>query len=469
MKNKNILVLTTRKNFVWTSMQEIIPQIETSWINYCREYEHSCSVVNVDEIQLKDLVSHLLTVDYLVVTAFNLEIVKALRFIRAKVGVDSPMFIYIHGLASVACWPFSHWGLVEVLNENDLFISSADRDSELLELTCNKSSIKVVPFTIEESEIRDLAKTQIDSTARASFYYIGRLSDQKNLLNLIWAFYLLKKYHNLNFHFDIFGNEDQLGSPNMGLDSTNYLDKIKQLINDLSLDSNITLHGFVNRHDIYELLPSGRNIFISPSLHSDENFGMAALRSLMKGDEAILTNWGGHSDFQKTFLNRVSYIDVNMTENGPVTYVHNIIASIQNCLTKLELDAVDTSYYLSKSISKRINDITNTSNSKLVIKSLTEKLAQSWRDFGKNKSKCFSSYDDPNFLSLAALYANKGQIEKWSTIDFSKCTYEISPLVEIVDDNYLVNDYKFSNMITLKRCNDSLVWLYKNGYLYITD
>ncbi len=54
MSKIKTIVLTSKENFVWTSMTEIVPSLELAWKESCNE-QHCVEIVNVDGLELKEL------------------------------------------------------------------------------------------------------------------------------------------------------------------------------------------------------------------------------------------------------------------------------------------------------------------------------------------------------------------------------------------------------------------------------
>jgi glycosyltransferase involved in cell wall biosynthesis len=317
-----ILLFTTRENFVWTSMQEIIPGIESLWHALDSE-KYNIETINVDKLKINELCQQILNADVIVLTAFNVKIALAARFARRDLLFSGRIYTYLHGMSSVGCWPFHEWELSKYLNQKDVFISSCRKDISLFRKAYENSQALLMPFHMEEDEL--ISPTIGIENEVTQFVYIGRISEQKNIHTLILAFSLFLKRVEKEVKLVIYGEEDDLGSPNMGKISGEYLYFLKDLAKNLGIEKEVQFKGFVPRGEINHELNKKDFIFISSSLHSDENFGMAALRCLLSGRRAILSNWGGHSDFQNQFDKNVFLVDVVISDNGPVLYIDELV------------------------------------------------------------------------------------------------------------------------------------------------
>ena len=115
-------------------------------------------------------------------------------------------------------------------------------------------------------------------------------------------------FFNKNIKLTIFGDEDNLGSPNMGILSNSYKDFLLSLISMLKVEDLVAFKGFVSRKIIDKYLAETDFIYVSPSLHADENFGMSPFNILKNGGYCLLSDWGGFSEYRNYFSNQVSYL-----------------------------------------------------------------------------------------------------------------------------------------------------------------
>jgi glycosyltransferase involved in cell wall biosynthesis len=431
-KNKEILLLTSEKNFSWFSMTEIIPGIKSLWEKYCLKNNIKLNIINVDNTDVKELLTTSLNIDHIVMTCFNMKISWALKIIRLKFGVDAPFSLYVHGMATTGLWPLSHWEWNNLLIENDSFIVNCSKDVNLLNSKFPFINVKNIPF-ISSSLIK------VDDRNKGepfSFYYAGRISEQKNLHSLILAFseYVKKDPEST---LNIFGEEDFLGSPNMNVESRECKKYLLSLVNKLKIENSVKFHGFVPREEIANILGDGKKVFISMSLHSDENFGMAALHALNSGHSAILTDWGGYSDFKSSYPESVELIPVSNSSRGPCVNIDEILKAMKEC-RKLESKTGQDKYDIDHVINllprvfinnhKRVADFT-------FAKSIASKRIDLNSD--DNSSWVFEDYSDSCYLEIASFYSSEVQKEI-GKIDFTRA--KIVPWVEISNSSLKVDD-----------------------------
>jgi len=130
--------------------------------------------------------------------------------------------------------------------------------------------------------------------------YTGRLSLQKNIISMLKLYYkFAKNLKNLPYLL-LAGNFDDLGAPFFGIHSPEgyYFSSCHSLIEMLpkkfqkriiflgGLDSNY-LRGIYHESDV----------FLSLSLHHDEDYGMSPAEALCCGMPVILSDWGGYASF----------------------------------------------------------------------------------------------------------------------------------------------------------------------------
>jgi glycosyltransferase involved in cell wall biosynthesis len=324
--NTRLLILTSRKNYIWVSMEEIISWIEKSWEKWAIRREISFKIINVDDSSFAEFTKAALTSDLIVVTCFNASIASFLTPLRGKLSLPTPWIFYLHGLASFGCWPLFQWKVGQSLTSKDAFVGSCSRDQDQFNLVFKNIPCRVIPFGLhEEKDLSPKAKSPI-----RKFVFIGRITSQKNLHSLILALSILKNHwSDSNWEMHFFGKPDNYGSPLMGRRETNYQKYLEELTLNLKVSENIHFHGFLPREEIESMMEDEQWIFVSPSMHSDENFGMAAFRSLINGHQAILSDWGGHHDFEKEFSNALTLLPVYHSEIGPFMDIKEMVEALK--------------------------------------------------------------------------------------------------------------------------------------------
>lgn len=357
MSKKNLVIVTSKENFVWTSMTEIIPWIEQIWVQWAKKNEVPVHVINVDELSLGPALKVLMNAELMVVTCFNLRVARFLTKIRTDFSIDVKMAFYLHNQATIGCWPLLNWKLLSVMTENDTFIGTCQRDAGAMKLNFHNAHTEIIPFSL--NELPERAPRHFKNSKR-KFAYIGRISAQKNLHTLIWAFSQL--LHE-DWEFHLFGSDDELGSPLMGLPQIQYKEYLEELIADFNLTQKIHLRGFVPREEIEKEMKDEKWIFVSPSLHGDENFGMAAFRCLVNGHLAVLSDWGGHSDFLKHFKTQSHGVRVYQGDYGPWLDVGELAVILEQAARNNEGFDTSLAHYENDILFEKMDKVWNSSRS----------------------------------------------------------------------------------------------------------
>jgi glycosyltransferase involved in cell wall biosynthesis len=297
-------------------MQEIIPTIERNWHASARPGRHEVVSRNVDTHPISELMPELLSADNIVFTCFTIKLCKIGELLRKSFGVEGRYFIYLHNQATILCWPFHNWGMGKYFRQDDVFVSTSSADADTFRHSFEKGRVEVVPFTVPG--LKEAYRVSKSCSSVIPFIYAGRLSAQKNLHTLLYAFRLLSdREPALAWRLTVYGKDDNLGSPNMGMGSKGYGAYLKRLARQLGIGDRVEFKGYRERASLHRELARQRHVTVSAGLHSDENFGMAQFHSLYRGNLAVLTRWGGYADFGKHFGKRVLLAQVEETPRGP--------------------------------------------------------------------------------------------------------------------------------------------------------
>lgn len=392
-------------------MQEIIPFLVGTWKEL--DSEHT-EIVDVDETSMKSYFKAMMTADQIILTCFTPSLYRAAAFIRSEVNNSAQFIIHLHNQATIGCWPLRHWGGKELFRESDVFVSSCQRDAACLKISYPEATVKVVPFSYKSlpREISNLKKSRT-----IPFIFFGRMSSQKNLHSLLLSFHHLSVENpEIDWTFDFFGNEDGLGSPNMSRQDQGYEIFLKDLVKKLKLDHRIRFNGFQDRGTIQKWLNEKKSIFVAPSLHSDENFGMAAFQSLIGGHLAVLSDWGGHSDFKKYFSKQVYLCPIYKTPAGPFLNPAEFKSHLVQAVTDYVQDISDLmpTNYLFESILQQNKNILKFKSQKQSLLQSSEAADLILSKIPKNPSKLdqgiFESYEDPLAHLFLSTYGMENQI-----------------------------------------------------------
>jgi len=300
-------------------MQEVTPAIERVWTGIGQSGRANVRMLCVPltleiEQRLQASVSQL---ERIVITVVAPGTVKAALFLRLQMKAAAPMIIYIYGDPTNGLHAFG--ALADVLTENDLFVVSCEAEAVTVRCCFPNARVSVIPFPlVDQFKVNGGERDTRHKTARLA--YVGRLSEQKNLHTLLFALWILRTSYGRvpRMTLDVYGGEDNFGSPNMGLKYPNYGTYLQELAELLGVADMVTWHGFKPRDWLFDNVHLESHIFVSPTLHSDENFGSSVLASLVNGHQVVTTAWGGHFGFQEWFPEQLILVPVRRSTMGPV-------------------------------------------------------------------------------------------------------------------------------------------------------
>lgn len=393
-----IAIITTRQNYAWTSMQEVLPALEKCWQNAADE----TLIINVDCEPIRKYIQFLLGCDAFIIIAYNETISRFITALRKDLQINCPIIFHLYGHATIAMWPEARFGALELFKTNDVFIGTCPGDLKCLELSLPNARGLDIPYPYEEmNSLNPIPKK------KTVFAYVGRLSDQKNVDLLLKAYSLLPSDSPQLF---IYGKEDHLGSPNMGIDSTQCLNHLLEISQNLGIQDRVIFKGFQTREHIYEELGTD-HIFVSASTHSDENFGMAAMRSLALGGKAVLSSWGGHTHFKNKFADKVFLSPVHFENDRPVVDSADFSEKMKEALGPENFNGPYTpSYFLPATVTAQFKQILSQLNDTaeaVAVSDVARKIHLQQLDYEKQgyRQRAFHSYSDP----LAQLYLRSYQ------------------------------------------------------------
>lgn len=466
--NKKCLVLTSTQNFVWHSMQEIIPFIVETW-QAAESESTQVRVVNIDKEKLADYFKDLIECSAVVLTCFTPQMFKLAAYIRGDLKLGCNFIVYLHNQATIACWPMRHWGAVNLFQKKDFFISSCARDAECLKITFPEARCKIIPFSY-----KDISSESIFSKpdeVEIPLIYIGRISSQKNIHTTLLALKILKKQRpELRWTLHVYGKEDNLGSPNMGISQPGYQQFLLDLCDTLKIKENVFFHGYQDREHLKDVLKQRRHVLISPSLHSDENFGMAAFQCLIANHTAVLSDWGGHADFKKHFDNQTELVKVYKTSKGPSIDPAELAKAILKSIERYRdsRGTLTPEYYSFGSIVKKNKELlaaeTGTEHSLRATEISDEIYKRATCEKIKGNPKIFNTYKDEQAQIFFEAYGMKHDLPRLN----SELGYSIVPWVEKNKKSVLIKDYHRGQetLCEDKNLNNKL---YELGHLYRTD
>lgn len=399
-------------------MQEIIPAIEKVWSKAAEKVGYKVVMFTAEDQSISsEIKRELLNIDAVFITAFNVFVAQKLVLLRKHMFIDAPWIFQLHNQATVGLWPLFHWGMGELLNTQDRFISTCSRDAQCFEALFENSKADIIPFPA-------LHMSCIDQKRGPRFCYVGRISEQKNLHTLIWA-YSIYRQHGGQYQLELIGGEDNLSSPNMGMNTQSYLQVLKDLCQKLGVETEVHFKGHIKRDEVHQYWSENECVIVNASLHSDENFGLALMQGLTYGHYALVTDWGGHTDFAQKFNNQVTLLKVYNSKTGPFLDINEFAKSLFQLEKKQRHNRKNIPYYyrfnsvvgqaqkiLSETLQSKGYDLESLKKTPL----LEEILGRILKYKSYKTGQIFESYEDLLAHKFFNLYGMQNEKEKTENI-----------------------------------------------------
>lgn len=410
----------------WLSLVEATEGIISFWYRQ-RDENTDLELIDLTNLtgqgELKRVAFHSQKAVFVKVTSRAAQVMKILR------GINPELPFVIHGFESASVYFANtfHLGLQEILRSSDLWIFSCEADKELSKLSWKNLDSVVKPLKFSHHH-----RNQTITSDHRNLLFFGRITEQKNLHEAIFAIKLLEdRMRKEGRKFKIFGYEDFLGVPNLRIPSLGYLEYLYKLVKKLQVQDLVEFHPAVSVKQMELEFRNG--IFFSPSVHSDENFGLVAFRALDKGVPAILSQWGGHRDFAKYFTSIV-YFNVYTTDSGPRTNPYEVAQSISHFWDKPRTPEKRLLPDFQLPQVKQTGARLLTTDIKCIVENRVADsfpwIQRKWPLYGK----IFKNYRDEIYLKAISVYGaiNRQEPSAQQTV--------LSPEVEILDSELKVLD-----------------------------
>lgn len=184
-----------------------------------------------------------------------------------------------------------------------------------------------VGFYDSKARQRGRKKLRLNEDAFAVIY-AGRLSEQKNIDWLIESFVKFADTKETPCELFLAGLFDDLGVPMFApLDVPgSYYFHIERVLARLAPELRQKIHflGMLEADELTDLYQAG-DLFVSFSVHHDEDFGISPAEALCIGTPVLLTDWGGFSSYHRISPGDVGLMPVFITKEGLVIDTQNIL------------------------------------------------------------------------------------------------------------------------------------------------
>ena len=157
---------------------------------------------------------------------------------------------------------------------SDTIVMNSSMYTQVRKYSGKKSTI--INNFIDEDELKDFYKKEIDKSKKISYTFIGKLIGRKGIFNLIKSFKELLNYQDAELH--IIGEGPLKG-------------RIKNAIKKSGISNKVIMHGFIKSP--YSLLCDS-DVFVLPSF--SEGTSRASLEALFLGIPLVLRNVDGNRE-----------------------------------------------------------------------------------------------------------------------------------------------------------------------------
>ena len=204
------------------------------------------------------------------------------------------------------------------------FICASTAQSNLVKNFINSPEsdliLSTIPFPVSSAfnfstDLRVRAREQYKlNNEDLNICYTGRISIQKNVLDLITNFSIVSELIP-NAKLFLAGPFDDIGVPYIGLSrrplTMEYefyllIEKLPQHVK-----NKIFYVGNLHEKELIKFYHAA-DLYISFSTHNDEDFGMSPAEAICLGLPLVLSNWGGFADFKKNLPKLVDLVRVEI-------------------------------------------------------------------------------------------------------------------------------------------------------------
>ena len=315
IENQRFALILSREESGWESCQVIVPNLyelyrqsfphaELEIFNYQEEmghYEYFC--------MLKRLL--LFSPDKIIICDHKPHPKKLIRDLTFELGEKMPP-LYCHLFGDFSLYTVQWLELETYLQQSKIrFIAASDRQENFVKQFIDHGDkfVSYLPFPVDDKRYRFSSKHRKEARRKLQwgdsdekrFLYTGRLSQQKNIIPLMESFKSFLTLSGSGAHLYIAGGFDDLGYPFFGqypprelyyYQCQEYLEKNFKG----SLEGRVHFVGRLSGEELCDYYQAC-DVFVSMSLHNDEDFGMSPAEALCCGMPLILSDWGGYPSF----------------------------------------------------------------------------------------------------------------------------------------------------------------------------
>ena len=272
-----VYVLDSRKPSHWQSLNQIYPSMREA----LRLASPDLAWVDVDD-------SSWVCSGQDAVYVLNAE--APLDLLLRNCAPELKVYIPIYGDMTIEHEKWRKWDKT-LRGKNIHFVAASPRSAEQIKTLVINPSVTVLPYPVADRFFEE----QRSGALPHSLVYAGRITPQKNVLELMHAFLVTKewgdvgqlhiagKFHDRGFHF-----HSRL------VDQAEFERTFHKLVQDSQ--GSILYHGALSQDELALLFGKCRNV-VSLSTYHDEDYGLSVAQGMAMGCAPILSDWGGHGFF----------------------------------------------------------------------------------------------------------------------------------------------------------------------------
>jgi glycosyltransferase involved in cell wall biosynthesis len=329
LNDKRVILVKKKLKSDWTSCQSITRNIELSYREIFRE--ENIHVFEIDlsfnlfelaiEIEKMDFLKpdYIVWIDHLPNPSHFVRLFDTC-FENIIPKANLPHFIF-HLFGDFALQA-SQW--IECQNHlshyKTTFFCASLAQKKLVDSFLRDQESFLIPFPTDPSRFffsmneRDSFRRHYKlSDNQHAILYTGRVSLQKNVIELIKSFIKTKQLLPPGTKLFFAGKFDDLNIPYLGLSGEpgSFKRYWQHALGDISEDEDIIYLGDLDT-DQLRCAYNGCDLFVSLSTHNDEDYGMSPAEGLMTGLPCMLTKWGGFQSFHDLIKGEVTLTPVKI-------------------------------------------------------------------------------------------------------------------------------------------------------------
>ena len=317
LKIKKIALIYSNGESSWVSCQTIVPNIVQLYRETFSEFE--IRSFNYSDKQgpydyygtLKKLLEF--SPDAMVICDHKPPVDRIIMDLVDLFGVDRTPVIYCHVFGDFSLYTNNWLNIEGYLKKLRIkFIAASHRQQGFVRqfIENGENFVSYLPFPID-GEKYNFSKEQRACIRKSlgwsgdthkNFFYSGRITAQKNVVYLIRLFGEFLNLFGSDAHLYIAGGFDDIGHPFFGIHDPpslsyhQFLSATKESNNDL-LRQRVHFLGNLSQDELIDYYRAC-DVFVSLSLHNDEDYGMSPAEAICCGMPAILSSWGGYASFK---------------------------------------------------------------------------------------------------------------------------------------------------------------------------